>query len=757
MKLCLATCRGKEKNTLYEKEAEIATLNDLKNALRYDHIAPKMRGNHRSNEDYLSADCIMFDCDNSHSEEPEHWQSIGDIAEAFPDVRFYYARSRNYMKPKRRESKETGEEVIYAPREKFHFYFPLSKILTDGKEYEALMLKAAGLFPYFDLAAAKPAQMFYGVENPEVFEEAGYIYLDEYLAEVTLEDVQKSVNEFAAKVRRGEYQQKDRKDTKELEKAISRLFAYFKFPDNNVPMQKDVSDSSVFATSGEVIENGLYDGLGLRVARAEQKRSLEWFKEFADTHKIPLGKMYRPKNREHPEVICICVTCPWGNDHTMNGSEDESVVMVELGGKLCYLCRHDHCTGRNWKDYRAFYEERDGSDVTSTEAEDKKDQKTTLQQPQNKIAHVKSLAEVEAKEAPFLIPDYIPEGAITILFADGGTGKTAVECDIAAAVSSGSQSILQAMIPPEQFNKDRYLEPKRVLFMSGEESPQYTLKNRIACYDANMENIYVIDPEDGELYNQCTPLKGEFFQQILDEIRPALCIIDPLQSFIEGTVHMESRNAMRHELDCLMLYAKEYGTTFLIAMHTNKREGVAGRGKMADSSDMWDIARSALQMGWTQKKGIRYLSHEKSNWGVLQETIELSIEDGGKVVYRGSTEKKAADYENEKKNRRSETQQAQTNEEAQAAILDFLTEASEMSANDLMRQMLDCGHSKNAYKMACAELKKQQRIEGYCKGKGHGKGTCYYYKVKEKPAAGGETADGEQLDISGLELDELKH
>ncbi|MFR5991320.1 MAG: hypothetical protein ACLUGP_13515 [Faecalibacterium prausnitzii] len=48
-------------------------------------------------------------------------------------------------------------------------------------------------------------------------------------------------------------------------------------------------------------------------------------------------------------------------------------------------------------------------------------------------------------------------------------------------------------------------------------------------------------------------------------------------------------------------------------MHTNKRANVSGRARLADSSDIWDIARSVLMMGRDKNSEKLYLSHEKSS------------------------------------------------------------------------------------------------------------------------------------------------
>lgn len=48
-----------------------------------------------------------------------------------------------------------------------------------------------------------------------------------------------------------------------------------------------------------------------------------------------------------------------------------------------------------------------------------------------------SLADFPEEEASWLVEGWLPEGQITLLAADDGTGKATLWCDLVAAVSSG--------------------------------------------------------------------------------------------------------------------------------------------------------------------------------------------------------------------------------------------------------------------------------------------------------------------------------
>ena len=94
-------------------------------------------------------------------------------------------------------------------------------------------------------------------------------------------------------------------------------------------------------------------------------------------------------------------------------------------------------------------------------------------------------------------------------------------------------------------------------------------------------------------------------------------VFDTLQAFLPDGVDMAKRKDMRDALNPLNALGAKYGTSFLMVMHTNK-SAMSGRQRMADSSDIWDLGRSALMAGRTKEEGIMYLSHEKSNYDRLQ-------------------------------------------------------------------------------------------------------------------------------------------
>lgn len=325
----------------------------------------------------------------------------------------------------------------------------------------------------------------------------------------------------------------------------------------------------------------------------------------------------------------------------------------------------------------------------------------------------------DEKEPEWLIQDYIPRYQISSLAGDGGSGKTTVWCAIAAAISSGKVPfVLEGYVPFDY----KLIDPGLVMFFSAEDSFEYTLKRRLRKNGANLENIVSIDIADDRF--QDIKFNSSFLEQLLDKYRPVLCIFDPIQAFVPPDIRMGDRNAMRGCMAPLIGYGEKYGTTFLIIEHANKQSGVWGRKRIADSADIWDISRSVIMAGETNEQGIRYLSHEKSNYGPTGNTILYSLEDEI-VQFRGYTWKKDKDYVMEVD---YTTRQVPQREEAKGFILEYLKDGEkEVSELDSMAKAQSI--STNALKNAKAELKKEGQIKYRNAGSGRSRDKKFYISL----------------------------
>ena len=329
-----------------------------------------------------------------------------------------------------------------------------------------------------------------------------------------------------------------------------------------------------------------------------------------------------------------------------------------------------------------------------------------------------SMSEVEEEPVEWLIPNYIPSGQISLLVGDGGQGKTSIWCNLVAGITTGKKTILEESIPFDGNGKGR-----KCMFFSSEDSVPKVLKRRLRTAGADESKVLFVDLTDKNF--DLIKFDSPELEELISENRPALVVFDPLQSFIPASVQMGSRNAMRQCMSPLIALGEKYGTAFLIVMHTNKRLGVSGRTRCADSADIWDIARSVLIVGYTGEANIHYCSHEKCNYAPPEETVLYSIEDG-RVVYKGTSDKHDKDYVSENS---AISRTAPARDEAKEVILNILEDGERHKVAELDSTVKASGVSFGTLKRAKTELKNEGKIRYIAEGFGNTK-TFYVEKVR---------------------------
>lgn len=325
--------------------------------------------------------------------------------------------------------------------------------------------------------------------------------------------------------------------------------------------------------------------------------------------------------------------------------------------------------------------------------------------------HLEKASNVEIKEPEWLIPGYIPKYGITTIAGDGGVGKTSIWCAIVASITTGKPSFLLG----NDFPFDS--KPENVVVFSAEDSWNYVLKQRLLNNGADLERILFMGPEDKRFTS--LNFNSEFLEGIVNANRPDLMIYDPVQAFVPENLKMGDRNSMRKCLSPLMGYGEIYKTTSIIIAHANKQSGVWGRKRIADSADIWDSSRSVLMTGMVPNSdGMRYISHEKSNWGKLQESVLFKLEDGA-PVFQSYTKNKDREFVlMDSKFGNDAPVAADT---AKDFIISTLEEKGQMEVRELDELAKAVGISNHALKDAKSELNREKAVHTWSIGYGKDK------------------------------------
>lgn len=335
---------------------------------------------------------------------------------------------------------------------------------------------------------------------------------------------------------------------------------------------------------------------------------------------------------------------------------------------------------------------------------------------------IRPLADFSEEEPEWLVDGLIPKGQITLLASDGGVGKTSTWVALVAAISAGERCFLDAGGVAR--------DPQKVLFLTTEDSVSKKLKKRLREAGANQNNIFAPDyagDRDGVL--QKLKFGTPEMADLIRTYTPALVVFDPLQGFLPPELNMGSRNAMRNCLQPLLSLGEETGTTFLIVCHTNKRKAAYGRDRLADSADIWDISRSVLMMGFTEEQGVRYLSHEKSNYSELQETKLFTIDKFGVITQTGTSWKRDREYQQAQ----ADASSAPTKEACKEWILNYISDhGGNVPLKELDKTAEDYGFLRKTLKRSKQELAADGKTKSYNQGYGNQK-VWYIKRFEPEP------------------------
>lgn len=137
---------------------------------------------------------------------------------------------------------------------------------------------------------------------------------------------------------------------------------------------------------------------------------------------------------------------------------------------------------------------------------------------------------------------------------------------------------------------------------------------------------------------------------------------------------------------------------------------------MADSADLWDIARCVWMVGDVNTDGLKYLSHEKSNYGETSRTMLFQNVQGHPSFY-GWSDLKDRDYVLASSRERKSSRGASEVDAAENCIMSILGENPDgLLTGDLRKICDEAGIKKWAVDEAKTNLKKRKEIDYFKDG-----------------------------------------
>lgn len=210
------------------------------------------------------------------------------------------------------------------------------------------------------------------------------------------------------------------------------------------------------------------------------------------------------------------------------------------------------------------------------------------------------LSKFKPREVEWFWKPYIPAGMITIMEGDPGEGKSFLAMYFAAMVSVGGK------LPDGS-----RLERGKVLYISAEDDPSYTIRPRVDAMGGDAENVRVLVSDLMLDNNGFGKLRAE-----LNDHEINLIIIDPLMAFMPDKTDVHRSNAVRPVLSAMKVIAEEYGCAVLFVRHLTKMKHDKAIYQGGGSIDFIGAARSALLVTTNpEKEEQKVVLHIKHNVG----------------------------------------------------------------------------------------------------------------------------------------------
>ncbi len=184
--------------------------------------------------------------------------------------------------------------------------------------------------------------------------------------------------------------------------------------------------------------------------------------------------------------------------------------------------------------------------------------------------------------------DVLPRGEISLLGADGGTGKGHLAGTAHCLCDAGQDPAFRC----------RRQQTGKGAAACGRGRPRQGAQGRLLAAGADMNRVLVLTADD-YFAKTGQPLTLRIRHWRILPPRPGRCCSSWTRCRAFCPPMWRWQAATRCAVPCCRcaLIAAKQGCAVLIVMHSNKKQGVSDRTRLADSSDIWDMARSVLMMG----------------------------------------------------------------------------------------------------------------------------------------------------------------
>ncbi|MFJ9370951.1 AAA family ATPase [Nocardia sp. NPDC101769] len=324
-------------------------------------------------------------------------------------------------------------------------------------------------------------------------------------------------------------------------------------------------------------------------------------------------------------------------------------------------------------------------------------------------------SQVAVKRVRWVLADWIPAGALTLLAGREGLGKSTIAVSLCAQVTRGSLE-----------GGEWAGVPRNVLYVHTEDAREFTVVPRLKAAGADMDRVLFVDVET-ELTGTgmlVLPLDTGLLEQLITDHDVSFVVLDAATSAMASELSGKDDRAVRQYLEPLAQLAARRECVVLGLCHFGKRDG-NDTGKLILGSIAWSqVARSVLSVAHDDDTGNLVVTNTKGNLAPRTRSMEAVIEsttvaaeDGdaevGVMRWLGETDRDARELLSGS----AEDGEAIERSEAERVILAYLEDhGGSAPAGDVLKHARSVGLNDNVAKKARIKAKVRTERQGFGKG-----------------------------------------
>jgi hypothetical protein len=191
-------------------------------------------------------------------------------------------------------------------------------------------------------------------------------------------------------------------------------------------------------------------------------------------------------------------------------------------------------------------------------------------------------ADIEPKPIEWVMQNFIPRGMLSSLQGLPDVGKSFLTGAITTAVTNDYGRL------PDPSGELRELGDcvhGNVLIFNSDDSPAHTTIPRLKSMGANLDRVFFENPDSEPI-----TFADERLPSLLERIKPALVIFDPIQNFVGEKVDFNRANSIHPVMRKLELLAMKHNCGILCVQHISKGAANGSGG----ASVSWGLGSMAI-------------------------------------------------------------------------------------------------------------------------------------------------------------------